>query len=62
MELITNGPKQMVMPDKYFFPIQLSNINQNPNPSSRIKTGVEILILRYTQASIAGLAMPGRLY
>jgi hypothetical protein len=32
VELITNGPKQMVMPDKYyFFPIQLSNINQNPN-------------------------------
>lgn len=32
VELITNGPKQMLMPDKYyFFPIQLSNINQNPN-------------------------------
>lgn len=32
VELITNGPKQMVMPDKYyFFPIQLSNINQNAN-------------------------------
>ncbi len=32
VELITNGPTQMVMPDKYyFFPIQLSNINQNPN-------------------------------
>jgi len=32
VELITNGPKQMVMPEKYyFFPIQLSNINQNPN-------------------------------
>jgi hypothetical protein len=31
-EQITNGPKQMVMPDKYyFFPIQLSNINQNAN-------------------------------
>ena len=32
VELITTGPTQMVMPDKYyFFPIQLSNINQNPN-------------------------------
>ena len=32
VELITNGPKQMLMPDKYyFFPIQLSNINQNSN-------------------------------
>lgn len=32
VELITNGPKQMVMPNKYyFFPIQLNNINQNPN-------------------------------
>lgn len=32
VEMITNGPKQMVMPDKYyFFPIQLSNIDQNPN-------------------------------
>lgn len=32
VELITNGPKQMVMPDKYyFFPIQLANINQNSN-------------------------------
>ena len=31
-EQITNGPKQMVMPDKYyFFPIQLVNINQNAN-------------------------------
>lgn len=30
-ELITNGPKQMVMPEKYyFFPIQLKHINQNP--------------------------------
>lgn len=32
VELITNGPKAMVMPESYyFFPIQLSNINQNPN-------------------------------
>lgn len=30
VELITNGPRQMVMPDSYyFFPIQLSHINQN---------------------------------
>lgn len=32
VEMITTGPTQMVMPDKlYFFPIQLSNIDQNPN-------------------------------
>lgn len=32
VEQITNGPKQMIMPDKYyFFPIQLVNINQNAN-------------------------------
>lgn len=32
VELITNGPTQMVVPDSYyFFPIQLSHINQNPN-------------------------------
>lgn len=31
VELITNGPKQVVMPEKYyFFPIQLKHINQNP--------------------------------
>lgn len=31
-ELITNGPKEMSMPDKYiFFPIQLDNIDKNPN-------------------------------
>lgn len=32
VELITNGPRQMSMPERYyFFPIQLSHINQNPN-------------------------------
>ncbi len=32
VEMITTGPTQMVMPDKlYFFPVQLSNIDQNPN-------------------------------
>ena len=32
VELITNGPKQMSMPeDYYFFPIQLSHIDRNPN-------------------------------
>lgn len=32
VELITNGPKAMVMPETYyFFPIQLVNINQNSN-------------------------------
>lgn len=31
-ELITTGPKQMVMPEKYyFFPIQLDHIDRNPN-------------------------------
>lgn len=31
-ELITTGPKEMVMPEKYyFFPIQLSHIDRNPN-------------------------------
>ncbi len=31
-ELITNGPKQMVMSEKYyFFPIQLTHIDRNPN-------------------------------
>lgn len=32
VELITNGPKQMSMPEEYyFFPIQLSHIDRNPN-------------------------------
>jgi starch-binding outer membrane protein, SusD/RagB family len=32
VELITNGPKQMSMPEEYyFFPIQLSHIDLNPN-------------------------------
>jgi len=32
VELITNGPKQMSMPEKYyFFPIQLTHIDRNPN-------------------------------
>ncbi len=45
VELITTGPTQMVMPDKYyFFPIQLSNINQNPNLKQNKDWG-EILIL-----------------
>lgn len=40
VELITNGPKQMVMPEKYyFFPIQLSNINQNPNLKQNVGWG-----------------------
>ncbi|TKG96980.1 RagB/SusD family nutrient uptake outer membrane protein [Puteibacter caeruleilacunae] len=31
-ELITNGPKEMVMPESYyFFPIRLSDIEKNPN-------------------------------
>ncbi|MGQ7871016.1 RagB/SusD family nutrient uptake outer membrane protein [Sunxiuqinia sp. sy24] len=31
-ELITTGPKEMVMLDSYyFFPIQLSHIDRNPN-------------------------------
>lgn len=40
VELITNGPTQMVMPEKYyFFPIQLSNINQNPNLKQNVEWG-----------------------
>lgn len=40
VELITNGPKAMVMPDTYyFFPIQLSNINQNPNLEQNVGWG-----------------------
>lgn len=32
VELITNGPKEMSMPEKYyFFPIQLTHIDKNPN-------------------------------
>lgn len=32
VELITNGPKQMSMPERYyFFPIQLNHIDRNPN-------------------------------
>jgi len=32
VELITNGPKQMSMPESYyFFPIQLTHIDRNPN-------------------------------
>jgi hypothetical protein len=32
VELITNGPKEMSMPEQYyFFPIQLSDIDTNPN-------------------------------
>ncbi|SEN00586.1 Starch-binding associating with outer membrane [bacterium A37T11] len=40
VELITNGPKEMVMPASYyFFPIQLNNINQNPNLEQNIGWG-----------------------
>ncbi|MCT4589541.1 MAG: RagB/SusD family nutrient uptake outer membrane protein [Carboxylicivirga sp.] len=39
-ELITNGPKQMVMPEKYyFFPIQLSHIDRNSNLEQNIAWG-----------------------
>ena len=32
VELITNGPKEMYMPESYyFFPIELSHIDRNPN-------------------------------
>jgi hypothetical protein len=32
IELITNGPKEMSVPERYsFFPIQLSDIDRNPN-------------------------------
>ncbi|GAB3017614.1 RagB/SusD family nutrient uptake outer membrane protein [Cyclobacterium sediminis] len=37
VELITNGPSQMSMPDKYyFFPIQLSHIDRNANLEQNI--------------------------
>ncbi|MGV3762491.1 MAG: RagB/SusD family nutrient uptake outer membrane protein [Parapedobacter sp.] len=40
VELITNGPKEMVMPESYyFFPIQLSHINQNPNLEQNVGWG-----------------------
>lgn len=39
-ELITNGPKQMVMPEEYyFFPIQLSHIDRNPNLEQNVDWG-----------------------
>ena len=37
VELITNGPKQMSMPESYyFFPIQLDHIDRNPNLEQNI--------------------------
>ncbi|GAA5222439.1 hypothetical protein GCM10025777_30700 [Membranihabitans marinus] len=37
VELITNGPKEMVMPESYyFFPIALSEIERNPNLEQNI--------------------------
>ncbi|GAB3647208.1 RagB/SusD family nutrient uptake outer membrane protein [Echinicola sediminis] len=37
VELITNGPKQMSMPEKYyFFPIQLNHIDRNSNLEQNI--------------------------
>lgn len=39
-EMITSGPKVMVVPDTYyFFPIPLSYINQNPNLKQNIAWG-----------------------
>ena len=40
VELITNGPKEMVMPESYyFFPIQLTHINQNSNLEQNVGWG-----------------------
>lgn len=40
VELITSGPKQMSMPEKYyFFPIQLDHIDRNPNLKQNIGWG-----------------------
>lgn len=40
VELITNGPKEMAMPEKYyFFPIQLTHIDKNPNLEQNIAWG-----------------------
>lgn len=37
VELITNGPKQMSMPESYyFFPIELTHIDRNPNLEQNI--------------------------
>ncbi len=40
VELITTGPTQMSMPDKYyFFPIQLNHIDRNPNLEQNVDWG-----------------------
>lgn len=40
VELITSGPKEMVMPEKYyFFPIQLTHIDKNPKLEQNIAWG-----------------------
>ena len=39
-EVVTNGPKQMSMPEKYyFFPIQLENIDRDPNLEQNVGWG-----------------------